>query len=339
MLSENDQIISDEATIADTMNIKQSEIETNELSLSEILDKYKDHQSIVKIRPQTNGKKNLFSFKPVTSEEVLKTIYTLKNNKGSLSYTIPVKILKTFSGSILPYLTGVINHSITTSFFPDELKLAEVISAFKKDDPLDKENYRPISLLSHTSKIYEKTLFNQINDYIEPYFSHLLTGFRRNYSTQHCLIKMQEKWKHLLDNGYNIGVLFMDLSKAFDVLNHSLLLAKLDAYGFSLKSTAFIQSYLNKRMQKVNVNNKFSAWEGIYSGVPQGSILGPLLFNIFINDIFSFLTTCEMCNYADDNTLYTYSRVLLGLTEKSTNYMRGLYVYTIMITPQAMTNF
>ena len=100
-----------------------------------------------------NGKKNLFSFKPVTSEEVLKTIYTLKNNKESLSYTIAVKILKTFSGLLLPYLTGVINHSITTSSFPDELKLAEVISSFKKDDPLDKENSRPISLLSRTSKI------------------------------------------------------------------------------------------------------------------------------------------------------------------------------------------
>ena len=201
MLSENDQIISDETTVADTMNLKrnkklklkQSETEKNQLSVSEILDKYKGHQSIVKIRSQMNGEKTLFSFKPVTSEEVLKTIYSLKNNKGSLSYTVPVKILKTYSGAFLPYLRGVTNHSITTSSFPDELKLAGVISAFKKDDPLDKENYCPKSLLSHTSKIYEKTLFNQINDYIEPYFSDLLTGFRRNHSSHHCLIKMLQK--------------------------------------------------------------------------------------------------------------------------------------------------
>ena len=100
----------------------------------------------------------------------------------------------------------------------------------------------------------------------------------------------------------------MDLSKAFDVLNHSLLLAKMDAYGFSVKIRTFIQSHLNKRMQKVSVNRKFSAWEDIYAGVAQSSILGPLIFNNFINDVFSFLTTCEMCNYADDNTVYTYRR-------------------------------
>ena len=128
MLSENDQIISDETTIADTMNkhfvnitkklkLKQTETEINELSLSKILDKCKDHQSIVKRQSQMNGEKNLFSI--VTSEEVLKTIYTLRNNKESLSYTIPIKILKTFSGSFIPYLTGVIKHSITTSSFPD----------------------------------------------------------------------------------------------------------------------------------------------------------------------------------------------------------------------------
>ena len=111
-----------------------------------------------------------------------------------------------------------------------------------------------------------------------------------------------------LDNGKSIGILFIDLSKAFDILNYYLFFAKLNGYGFSLKSTTFTQSYLNKRMQKVNVNNKFSACKDIYSSVPQGSIRGPVLFNIFINDIFSFLTFCDMCNYSDDNTLYTYGR-------------------------------
>ena len=100
----------------------------------------------------------------------------------------------------------------------------------------------------------------------------------------------------------------MDVAKAFDVLNHSLLLAKLDVYRFYLKSTTFIQSYLKKRMQKFNENNKFSAWDDIYNGVPQGLILGPFLFSIFNNDRFSFLTTCNMYNYADDNTLYACSR-------------------------------
>ena len=90
----------------------------------------------------------------------------------------------------------------------------------------------------------------------------------------------------------------MGLSRAFDVLKHSLLLAKFDACGFSLKSTAYSQSYLNKRMQKVNVNNKFSALENIYSGMTQGSILSPLLFNVFLIDIFSFLTTFDICTYA-----------------------------------------
>ena len=131
-------------------------------------------------RSQMNGKKNLFSSKLVTSEEILKTIYSLKSNKVSLSYTTPVKIVKMFSGSFLPNFTGVINHSIATSSFPDELKLAEVMSAFKKDDPLDKENYRPISLLSHTSILFEKILSNQINNFIRPYFSDLGEITRHN---------------------------------------------------------------------------------------------------------------------------------------------------------------
>ena len=160
---------------------------------------------------------------------------------------------------------------------------------FKKADPFDKVNYRPVSLLSHVSKVYERIIFNQINTYFEPYFSSFLTDFRKNHNTQHSLLKMLELWTESLDKGDSGGAIFIDLSKAFDTLNHVLLIAKLEAYGFSENSLNYIQSYLRTRLQRTNVNLNFSLWKDIFAGVPQGSILGPLMFNIYINDIFLFL--------------------------------------------------
>ena len=148
--------------------------------------------------------------------------------------------------------------------------LAEVITLFKKADPLDKKNYRPINLLSHISKVFERIIFKQIIKYIEQFLSNLLTGFCKNQNTQHCLLKMLEKWKEALGESKFVGAIFMDLSKAFDTLNHSLLITKLKAYGVSITSLRYIRSYLNQLLQRKGVKNSFSLWKDVVASVTQG---------------------------------------------------------------------
>ena len=272
-------------------------------SLSELLKLYENHFSVLKIKAKYKIQ-NKSQFKEVSADEVRKIIQSLNMKKSAISSCIPVKHLTESVDIYLPFLKDIINQSLKNGIFPDELKLAKVIPLFKKADPFDKMNYRPVSLLSHISKIFERIIFNQTNEYIELFLSNLLPGFRKNYNTQHCLLKLLEKWKEALDKGNFVDAIFMDLSKAFNTLNHDLLIAKLEAFGLSLNSLRYIRSY-SQRLQRTGVNNSFSLWKDVIAGVPQGSILGPLLCNIYINDIFLFVDTAFLRNYADDTTLYS----------------------------------
>ena len=153
--------------------------------------------------------------------------------------------------------------------------------------------------------------------YIDIKLSKFLSTYRRSYGTQHVLMRLIEEWKQKLDKTFVCGAVLMDLSKAFDCVPHDLLLAKLSAYGFDKQVLILILPYLTDREQATRMNNSHSLMQLILSGVPQGSILGPILLNSFINDFFYFIKKVEVHNYADDNTLSSFSNSISNLISLS----------------------
>ena len=159
------------------------------------------------------------------------------------------------------------------------LKLLVVPLDKGKPNKNDISNFRPVSILNTFSKIYELVIKEQITSELDKYLSPLVSAYRKSFNTQHVIIRMIEDWKEKLDNNCFVRAVLTDLSKAFDCIPHDLLIAKLAAYGLDEKSLLLIYFYLQNRQQCVRVNNSRSNFKNIISGVPQGSILGPLLFN------------------------------------------------------------
>ena len=212
-----------------------------------VYQKYINHPSILKIK-ESQKQSNLFDFKNVEPKDVLGVINKLKKGNGEL----PIHILKILKDTCSIFLTDCINTSINNCEFPSTLKWAEIIPIFKnKGESSNKENYRPISILPTISKVFEKIMFDQINNYMQNKFSKLLCGFRKGFSTQVALTRLLTKWQQSLDKKEVVGTVLIDLSKAYDCIQHSLLLAKLEAYGFSKKALKFLHSYLRGRKQKV----------------------------------------------------------------------------------------
>ena len=262
-----------------------------------------------------------FIFRSVDLEEMILIINSLDNNKASGPNSIPTEILKLIKANISYPLTELINMSFALGEYPDQLKIAEVIPVFKnKGDHLLIENYRPISLLSNINKIFEKLVYSRLYSFLNIHncIYDLQFGFRSNHSTNHALISLTEKIREALDNGQYACGIFIDLQKAFDTVNHDILISKLSHYGIRGNANKWFRSYLNKRQQFVSINGFPSTMKTMEYGVPQGSVLGPLLFLIYINDLNNAIKFCLTHHFADDTNLL-FSATSLKKIQKYVN--------------------
>ena len=252
---------------------------------------------------------------------LLKLTRSLILNKSTGPNSIPVYILKILKPFFSNWLSKIINLTFEVSIFPDFLKLAKIIPIHKRGCKLDHVNYRPISLLSVVSKIFEKVLYKRMYSFLsnEKLIFDKQYGFRSNYSTTHALISLTERLKTYLDSGHIVAGVFIDLEKAFDTVNHKILCEKLNYYGFRGGSNQLIRSYLENRKQYVSINGFDSLTKPINCGVPQGSTLGPLLFLIYINDFRYSLQKTECGHFADD-TFTTFASKNIKTIETVMNY-------------------
>ena len=261
-----------------------------------------------------------FTFHNIDEEHVSKIIDKL-SPKTSFGFDgLSSKLLKSIKNAVIKPITTIINQMINTGIFPDKLKIAKIVPIYKKDDETQFTNYRPISLLPTISKIFEKIIFKQLYEF---FFDNKLLynsqyGFREGHSTEYAALELVDRITLEMDNMNTPVNIFLDLSKAFDTLDHQILIKKLEYYGIHGLSLKLMESYLFNRKQYVEIDEYKSDMLHLTTGVPQGSILGPLLFIIYINDIAHASKLFDFIIYADDTTMSTTIEMVIKNTAHQT---------------------
>ena len=295
----NNKLLTDQTLVSDTFNEYFSSI------ASKLQKKiHQPNKAFSDFLDERNP--NTFFIKPTNTLEVINNINDLNTNKGTGPYSIPTNIFHLIKFAVADPLVEIINLSFRTGIYIDSLKISKVMPIFKeKGCELECSNYRPISLLSNINKIIEKLMHERIYTFLEKFkcIYELQFGFRKGHSTSHALIDLTEAIRKAIDeNKYSVGV-FIDLQKAFDTVDHKILLKKLDYYGIRGTANNWFKSYLTNRQQFVSINSHDSSLRPMNYGVPQGSVLGPLLFLIYINDLHKAMHYSVARHFADDTNL------------------------------------
>ena len=299
----NGNVLSNAKDIANAFNVYFANIGKN--LASEIEQNITDNADYTQYvsTPLTETK---LQFKCITDNDTQRAIDKLENKSSSGHDGISNKLLKLLKIELSKSLTLIINQMITTGIFPDSFKISKITPLFKKGDVSMLSNYRPISLLPTISKIFERILYNQLYDYFNS--NNLLAeeqyGFRTNHSTEYAAVKLVDSVSKEMELGNTPTALYIDLSKAFDTLSFDILLYKLNYYGIKDNAFKLLKNYLTNRRQYVVYNSQNSETLDISTGVPQGSILGPLFSSICINDLITVSNKLKFIMYADDTTIY-----------------------------------
>ena len=294
-------------------------------SVLSVLNAFENYPSIKNIKSKKFN--STFSFENTYTDVVMKVINNLNVAKSCQINDIPTKVIKMNKDIFANFITDQFNYCIAYGEFPDELKHTDVIPVHKKNEKCGKTNYRPVSILNNISKIYEKLLYNQLSKYFDSLLATNQCGFRKGFSSQYCLLVMLEKFKEAINRGNQFGALLSDLSKAFDRIDHKLLIAKHYEYGVSSSALNIISSYLKHRAQRTKINDCYSARSNIEYVVPQGTILGPLLFNINMIDLFYECEENDIANYAGDTTPYLCGTdIPIVISESQQKFLIGVVI-------------